>query len=174
MIAIAAVDDNWGIGYDNELLYRLPEDMKHFKKLTTDNIVVVGKNTYNSIGPLPNRINVVLSREEQTFEYDNVIFSTIDTLGEKLEELKKIYPEAKVYLIGGEKAYYNLIDYCDTAIITHIHSDKHANRFFPNLNRRKNWKFENSTFSEVSSKDNLVYDIITYNQNEDSVKALWP
>ena len=65
MKAIVAVSDNWGIGNDNELLFHIPEDMKFFKDMTSGHSVVMGHNTYESIGkPLPNRKNYVLSRDK--------------------------------------------------------------------------------------------------------------
>ena len=62
--AIVAVDENWGIGFNGELLEKIPEDMKHFKELTTNSIVVMGRKTWDSlpIKPLPNRLNMVISR----------------------------------------------------------------------------------------------------------------
>ena len=64
-IIIAAIDNNNGIGKDNKLLYRLPDDLKRFKKITTGNIVIMGRNTYDSIGKaLPNRENIVITSKD--------------------------------------------------------------------------------------------------------------
>ena len=65
--AIVAVDENWGIGSNNELLEHIPEDLRRFKKLTDENTVVMGRKTWDSlpVKPLPNRFNIVISRQEQ-------------------------------------------------------------------------------------------------------------
>ena len=67
--AIVAVDENWGIGYDGKLLEKIPEDLKHFKELTNNNVVVMGRKTWNSLptNPLPNRTNIVITRNPVHF-----------------------------------------------------------------------------------------------------------
>ena len=72
--AIVAVDNNWGIGFNNKLLERIPEDLKHFKSLTTDNIIIMGRNTWDSLPtkPLSNRITIVVtSTPEKTINTEN-------------------------------------------------------------------------------------------------------
>ena len=77
MILLAAVDRKGAIGKDNRLIYRVPEDLKNFRRLTTGNVVVLGRKTLESFPdgkPLPNRLNVVLSsRYENTEGYDNLL-----------------------------------------------------------------------------------------------------
>ena len=72
--AIVAVDNNWGIGFNNDVLERIPEDLQRFKSLTTDNIIIMGRNTWDSlpIKPLPNRITIVItSNPEEPINTDN-------------------------------------------------------------------------------------------------------
>ena len=68
--AIAAVDKNWGIGFNGELLEHIPEDMKYFKELTTGNTVVMGRKTWDSLPkkPLPDRCNIIISRQGEHYE----------------------------------------------------------------------------------------------------------
>ena len=78
MNIIVAVDDNWGIGKNNSLLFRLPQDLAHFKQITTGNIVVMGSNTLKSLPksrPLPDRINIVLWPDGEDVEGANVVRS---------------------------------------------------------------------------------------------------
>ena len=67
--AIVAVDNDWGIGYNNQLLENIPEDLKRFKELTTGHTVVMGTNTWKSLPkkPLPNRRNIILSRKKEVY-----------------------------------------------------------------------------------------------------------
>lgn len=95
---IVAADESWAIGYQNELLYHIKEDMKRFKALTTGNIVVMGRKTLESMpngAPLPNRENVVLS--SRNLKAEVTLCHTLAELGEYLRMQKK-----DIYIIGGE------------------------------------------------------------------------
>ena len=122
MIAIAAVDMNWGIGLAGELLVSLPEDQKGvFRKYTSGHTVVYGRKTlktYKDERLLPNRTNVILTRDV-TFEKEGaVIVHSVEELDEYLATV-----DDEVYVIGGETTYKLLLDRCDKAIITYIHND---------------------------------------------------
>ena len=133
---IVAADENWAIGYQNELLYHIKEDMKRFKALTTGNIVVMGRKTLESMpngAPLPNRENVVLS--SRNLKAEVTLCHTLAELGEYLRMQKK-----DIYIIGGETIYQELLDYCAEAEVTKIYAKKEAaDAFFPDLDERENW-----------------------------------
>ena len=117
MNLIASADRNWAIGKNNELLVRVPEDMKFFRRMTTGKVVVMGRKTLESFpnqAPLPNRVNVVLTRDRSYQKEGVVLVHDMEELG---EELKK-YPDGDVFVIGGESIYRQLLDNCDTAYIT--------------------------------------------------------
>ena len=116
MNLIASADRNWAIGKNNELLVRVPEDMKFFRRMTTGKVVVMGRKTLESFpnqAPLPNRVNVVLTRDRSYQKEGVVLVHDMEELG---EELKK-YPDGDVFVIGGESIYRQLLDNCDTAYI---------------------------------------------------------
>ena len=115
---IVAYDKNYYIGKDNKLLWNIPDDLKKFKETTTGKIVVMGRKTYESIGRvLPNRINVVLSDNEEfigTLPVKNIflenklrVYNSFDTLIEKLKELSE---GEEVFIIGGRSIYKQFID----------------------------------------------------------------
>ena len=115
---IVAYDKNYYIGKDNKLLWNIPDDLKKFKETTTGKIVVMGRKTYESIGRvLPNRINVVLSDNEEfigTLPVKNIflennlrVYNSFDTLIEKLKELSE---DEEVFIIGGRSIYKQFID----------------------------------------------------------------
>ena len=109
MNLIAAVDKNWAIGKNNELLVRIPMDQKFFRETTTGKVVVMGRKTLESFPnglPLKNRTNIVLTHNPNYKVNDAIIVHSLDELH---EELKK-YNSEDVYVIGGEKIYEQLLD----------------------------------------------------------------
>ena len=137
MKAIVVVDRNWGIGKKNDLLFRLPADMKHFREMTSGKIVVMGSNTLLSFPegkPLKNRTNIVLWPGGQPRDDCKVVQS----LAELVEEIKK-YPADDVFVIGGAMMYRTLLPYCSEAVVTKADADGGAEVFFENLDKAENW-----------------------------------
>ena len=136
MKAIVAVDKNWGIGKDNDLLFSIPADMKFFRQTTLNKVVVMGKNTllsFSNGNPLKNRVNVVLS---STMQKEGCIMAgDLTTL---LQEIKK-YPEEDVYVIGGAMLYKTLLPYCSEVLVTKVDADGGAQVFFENLDLLPNF-----------------------------------
>lgn len=129
---IVAVDKNWAIGYNNDLLVSIPDDMKFFRETTTGKVVVMGKNTLESFPnkkPLKNRTNIVIALEtDYKVEGATVVYS----IEEALEEIRK-YNSEDVFVIGGGSIYRQMLPYCDTAYITYINHEYAADTFIPNL-----------------------------------------
>ena len=139
MKLIVAVDEKWGIGKKNDLLFSIPEDMKHFREVTSGKTVVMGLNTLRSFPggrPLKNRINIVLSDEDIPAQEGLVICRSLDELK---KELKK-YPPDELFIIGGGMMYRQFCDYCSEAEITKVEADGEATVFFPNLDQKENWE----------------------------------
>ena len=131
MKAIVAVDKNWGIGYKGNLLFRIKEDMKFFKEMTTGKVVIMGKNTFESLpNPLKDRLNLVIIPDDYE-KNDNLIFGSMEEI---MEEAKK-HDTNDVFVIGGGSIYEQLIPYCDTIYVTRIDASKEADTFFPDLSR---------------------------------------
>lgn len=136
MKEIVAVDKNWGIGKNNDLLFRLPADMKHFRETTTGKTVVMGGNTLLSLpnaAPLKNRTNILVSDK---FSREDMI--SVDSIAGLSEVLKKI-PADDVYVIGGAMLYRSLLPYCEEAIVTKVDADGGAEVFFENLDESPEW-----------------------------------
>ena len=124
---IAAVARNNAIGYDNKLIYWLPDDLKRFKALTTGHTIVMGRNTFESLpkGALPNRRNVVLSRTVESF-------TGCDTYKSLDEALASCAPEEDIYTIGGASVYEQALPVADRLCLTEIDDvPEHADTFFP-------------------------------------------
>ncbi|MEF9952423.1 MAG: dihydrofolate reductase [Clostridium sp.] len=132
MKAIVAVDLNWGIGKGRDLLQFIPEDMKFFKEQTLGNVVIMGRETFESLpgkNPLVDRKNIVLSRD-LTFEDDRLTICR--SIEEALEEVKDLNSD-KVFIIGGEKIYKQFLPYCNELFITKIQKEYDADKYFPNV-----------------------------------------
>lgn len=127
MIAIiAALTPSRVIGRDNALLWKIPEDMQNLKKLTTGNVLIMGRKTYESIGrPLPNRVNIVVSRTQK--EIKGVILC--DTLQKALDQAKTY--EKNIFIFGGAAIYAQCIPLCDTMFLSHVKKEYEGDAFFP-------------------------------------------
>lgn len=117
IIGIVAISKNFAIGKGGKLPWHYSADMKHFKNTTTGNAVAMGLNTWRSIGrPLPNRLNIVLSRSAQIEEGENLVF-----LRSKEETLSLAkYLNCDLYIMGGAKTYIEFADMIDKWIVTEV------------------------------------------------------
>lgn len=149
---IAAVANNNVIGSKDDLPWYLPEDLKHFKEITTGHTVIMGRKTYESIvsrlgKPLPNRKTVVITRNPQfSVPPDVNIYGSLD------EVLKK-YTE-DVFIIGGSSIFEQGMSYADRLIITHINKEYPGDSYFPTISPTA-WK-------EHNREDHVEYSFVTY------------
>ena len=154
---IAAIGKNNALGKDNQLLWKLPKDLKHFKSLTENHPIVMGRKTYESIGkPLPNRTNIVVSRKENWFAEDILIVSK---LKEAIKFAKKI--DEDVFIIGGGEIYKQTMELADKLEITLVDEDFEADTFFPKIDM-KIWQKTNEQFHEKHEKNNHNFYFQTY------------
>lgn len=163
MNLIAAVDKNWAIGNNNQLLVRIPADQKFFREMTTGKVVVMGRKTLESFPnglPLKNRVNIVLTHDESYRVPDAIIVHSIDALYEELEK----YNSEDIYIIGGETIYRQLLDKCDVAHITKIDFAYDADAYFPNLDERPEWKIT------ADSEEQTYFDLEYYFYKYERVK----
>lgn len=163
MKAILSADLNWGIGCRGKLLQRVPEDMKFFMKMTTGKVVVMGRETLESLPgkqPLKDRVNIVLSKN-RSFDDERLIICR--TLDELLRELDR-YPSEDVFIIGGESVYTQLLPYCSEVYVTRFEKIFEADRHFPNLDTNEAWTPK--TLDESLSFNDLKYSRIKYINNK--------
>ena len=154
MNIIVAVDENWGIGNKGDLLVRIPNDQKMFRMETTGKVVVLGRKTLDTFPqkqPLPNRTNIILSRNKGYVVKNAIVKHSIEEL---FEELKK-YKSEDIYIIGGSEIYDQLLPYCDVAHVTWIEHSYAADSYFMNLDKSTEWKM-------TAESDELTYFDIPY------------
>lgn len=163
---IASITDNNALGKDNKLLFRLKKDMAHFKNITTDNVVIMGRKTYESIGKtLPNRVNIVLSRNMKS----NEDFYTFDSIEKAIEWSKENYPQKEIFILGGASVYDKALkdDIVDKLYMTKIKQTvEDADAFFPEIDYKRKWSitsverfFENGIeffIYEAEKKDKVL------------------
>lgn len=163
--AIAAVDNNYGIGYKGELLCHIKEDLERFKELTTNNIVVMGRKTWDSlpIKPLPNRVNIVITNSVDGAEFDKenyTVFMNLNQLKNTINMLGKMY---NIYIIGGGQIYKELLPYCEYIHLTNIQkSFENVDTYFPKIEINE-WELLDTEYKET---DELSYRFEIYKRKE--------
>ena len=153
---IAAVAKNRAIGFQNKLIYWLPNDLKRFKALTTGHTIIMGRNTFLSLpkGALPNRRNIVLSRSTNAFPGCEVYAS--------LEEaLQHCNASEDIYIIGGASVYNQALKIADQLCLTEIDdTPKDADTFFPEY--KDKWKEESREDHEIDDRHDFRYSFVDY------------
>ena len=133
MIAIiAAIDKNNALGFENKLLFYLPDDLKRFKSLTTGHTVVMGRKTFDSLpkGALPNRRNIVLSRSKKLELPGAEVYPSLE------EALKHCEEEEQVFIMGGASVYRQALPLADKLFLTEIDAEaKQADVYFPAIDK---------------------------------------
>ena len=143
----------------NELLVSIPADMKFFRTTTTGHVVVMGRKTLESFPnqkPLPNRVNIVMTRDADYQVKGAVVVHS----EEELKEALAPYDTDEVFVIGGESIYGQLIDQCDVAYITKIDYAYDADAHFPNLDEKPEWQVADE--SEEQTYFDLTYTFMRY------------
>jgi dihydrofolate reductase len=150
---IVATDAQRGIGINNTLPWKLPEDLAHFKRLTTGNPIIMGRKTFDSIGrPLPNRRSIVVTRNPG-WRHDGV-----ETVG-SVEAAVALLAGAPGFIIGGAEIYKQSLPLADQLIITEIAATYDCDAFFPEIDAAA-WQ-ETSRETHTSETAGLHYAFVT-------------
>ena len=151
---IAAISTNNALGKDNDLIWRLPADLKRFKKVTSGHHILMGRNTFESIGkPLPNRTSVIITRNNN-YKKEGCLIAY------SLEEAIAFTEGKDAFIIGGAQVYKqalenNLIDQLD---ITRVHQEFEADVFFPEIDD-KYWKESKTVYNDKDEMDSGEHEI---------------
>jgi len=154
---VVAMGKNNEIGSDNQLLWHLPKDLKHFKEITSGHPVIMGRKTYESIGkPLPNRTNIVISRKKDWFEEGILIVGSIK---EAVKFAKKI--DEDIFIIGGGTIYDQTMEIVDKLEVTLVEANLEADTYFPKIDS-KIWKKTNEICHEKDEKNQYDFCFQTF------------
>lgn len=153
---IAAMGRNNEIGFDNQLLWKIPEDMKHFKSYTMGKVVVMGRKTFSSMGnkSLPGRKCIVISTQD---------LHGLAIRAKNIQDILSIdHCYSELVVIGGESVYRQAMEFASKLIITHVDAEFTADTFFPSVDMNV-WKVNTEV---ASSDDNYQYRFVEYLRNE--------
>tara|TARA_Y100000992_G_scaffold297766_1_gene261846 strand:+ start:16738 stop:17262 length:525 start_codon:yes stop_codon:yes gene_type:complete len=171
MEAIIAVNKKNIIGANNKIPWHVPEDLQYFRQKTQGHIIIMGRKTFESFpnGPLPKRINIVLTRESDKYkqleqQYSNLLFRNIHELSITLEKLNEEEPNKKTFVIGGTQIYKKFFPECIKIHITRIESEEEGDAENPFTDQELITNFYSIIEkSDVKiSKNNITFQHITY------------
>jgi dihydrofolate reductase len=153
---VAAIGKNRELGKNNDLIWHLPADLKHFKSLTTGAPIIMGRKTYESIGrPLPNRKNIIISRNPELQIPGCFCYTTIADAKASLAEGEN------AFLIGGGQLYKQYINEMDQLEITEVKESFDADIFFPEIDQNI-WMEQNRIANFSDEKNPHDFDFVTY------------
>lgn len=159
---VVAMGEKNEIGSDNQLLWHLPKDLKHFKELTSGHPIIMGRKTYESIDKaLPNRTNIVVSRKKDWFQEGVLIVGSIK---EAVKFAKKI--DENIFIIGGGNIYEQTMEIADRLEVTLVKTQLKADTFFPKINS-KIWKLSEEICHEKDEKNQYDFCFQTYERIND-------
>lgn len=153
---IVAIGKNNEIGGGNDLLWHLPADLKHFKEITTGHSIIMGRKTFESLpkGPLPNRRNIVISRNPDLKIEGAEVYSSLD------HALLKVMDEEEVFIIGGAQIYRHAFPDADKLYLTEVYAEfPQADVFFPTIDYSQWQEISRDTFP-VDEKNTYAYSFI--------------
>lgn len=162
--AIAAVDENYAIGYKGQMLISIPDDLKMFRATTTGHVIVMGRKTFEClpVRPLPNRKNIVVtSSAKDGIVMQNTgngsVYFTAD-MQHAISEMEKYRADnhCHCFVIGGGEVYRQLLPYCERLYLTRIYKAfEQADVYFPNISKSSEWKM-------LSCSPTMTYGDVSY------------
>lgn len=162
---IVAISDNRAIGKDNQLPWHISADLKHFKRLTDGGIVIMGRKTFESMGrtPLPNRVNIVITRDlnYQTNDTDILVCHNLDEAFGQAAALAQGKHLETIWVIGGEKVFAEAMLFTDRIELTHVTTTiDNATAFYPDI--PSHFELVNQSDTQTDSKNGLAFTFLTY------------
>ena len=159
---IVAKASNNVIGAKNELIWHLPNDLKHFKNLTSGHPIIMGRKTFESLGrPLPNRTNIVITRDKN-WQAENI--EKEFSLEKAIESAKKINED--IYIIGGGNIYKQAMEFADVLYITEVHHEFEGDTYFPEIDEEVWEEVDRENFMK-DEKHSYAYSYVTYKRIQD-------
>ena len=159
MKAIVNVSENWGIGYENRLLFSISADLRHFRALTSGKTVVYGRKTLSTFPnqqPLKHRRNIIMSTD---YHFAPEGAEVCRSFTELLARLRKL-PSEEIFVIGGGSIYWRLLPYCSHALVTKTLKTFPADRYFPDLDHAENWRLERE--GDIEEEDGISFQFLDY------------
>jgi dihydrofolate reductase len=157
---IVAVSENNVIGKDNDLIWHLPRDLKHFKDTTTGHYIIMGRKTFESNGrPLPNRTNVIITRDKNYTAKGCIVVHSLE------EAIKKAENNSEPFIIGGGKIYEQALPFVDRIYLTQIHHSFDGDTYFPELDMNE-WVVTDKRDFEPDEKNRYPFSILVLDRKK--------
>ena len=161
---IAATGRNLAIGFQNQLLWNISEDLRRFKEITMGNPIVMGRKTFDSIGrPLPGRANIILTRDSEFFQKNVSVAHSIEESYDKALSLCSRDACKEAFIIGGEQIYKLWLPFVSRLYLTEVESEKIGDAFFPAIDQ-DDWEVKDRRPGK--GVDNLKYTFVTLDRKE--------
>lgn len=155
---IAAIASNRALGKDNNLLWHISEDLRHFKETTTGCVVIMGRLTYESMGRLlPKRTNVIVTRNTDYAVEGAVMVHSLE------EAFEKFASEKEIFVIGGGEIYKASLPLADRVYLTEVQKEYDADTFFPELDPTV-WRESSRVHNERGEKFEYPFDFVVYDR----------
>ncbi|WP_111706369.1 dihydrofolate reductase [Lutibacter citreus] len=153
---IAAIANNNALGKDNKLIWHLPADLKRFKKTTSNHHIIMGRKTFESLGkPLPNRVNIVITRNKNYIAEGCLV---VNSLTDAIEAAKA---DENPYILGGAEIYKQALEVADKLDLTFVHHTFEADVFFPEIDMDI-WEEKSREFYNADDKNAFAFSFVTY------------
>jgi len=156
---IAAVAENLVIGRDNDLVWKLPDDMKYFMETTQHHHIIMGRKNYESIPhkyrPLPNRVNIIVTQQDHYEAKDCIITDSI----EKAIDIANSNQQEEVFIIGGGQVYAQAIDLADRLYVTRIKASFEGDTFFPEIDESE-WQEVSRDHHPIDDRHAVAFDFV--------------
>lgn len=157
---VFAMDKNRVIGYKNQLPWHLPADLQYFKRVTTGHVVIMGRKTYESIGkPLPNRTNVIVTRQQNYRPEGCIVFHSVEKL------VAHFSKEEELFVIGGAEIFSQFLPIVEKMYVTVIDHEFAGDTFFPEIDETE-WEIIHSEKGVKDEKNPYEYIFITWQRRE--------
>ena len=154
---IAAAAENNELGKDNDLIWHLPKDFKHFKNHTSGHCIIMGRKTFESLpGLLPKRKHIIITRQKDYKSKGCIVSSSLD------EAIKTAYEiDENPFVIGGGEIYNQAINIADVILLTRVHTKVDADTFFPDIDENI-WELKEENFHSKDSKHQFDFTFLFY------------
>lgn len=156
---IAALANNNVIGQDNDLVWRLPDDFKRFKRITSGHFILMGRKTFESLGtPLPNRTHIVITRNKNyQVPEGHYVFESVEKAFIFCQKMEV----SQLYIIGGGEIYKQTLPLADELLLTQVDATPEGDTFFPEFNK-ENWKVVFSEFHPADEHHQYSFTYLNY------------
>ncbi|SFB56721.1 dihydrofolate reductase [Algoriphagus aquimarinus] len=156
---IAALATNHVIGQENDLVWRLPDDFKRFKRITSDHFILMGRKTFESLGkPLPNRTHIVITRNKNyQVPEGHYVFESVEKAFIFCQKMNVEH----LYVIGGGEIYGQTLPLADELVLTEVEASPEGDTYFPGFNK-ENWKVTFSEFHPADERHQYDFTYVNY------------